>query len=328
MSGFLVDEVRESIYIREVYGKTLVELGREHPEIVVLDADLTSSTKTNLFGKEFPYRFFTMGVSEQDMMATAAGFALSGKIPFASTFAVFATGRAWEHVRQSIAFPKLNVKIVATHAGVTVGEDGATHQALEDIALMRVLPNMTVIVPADAIETEQAIRAIIERKGPVYVRLARAKFPTIFNKSYRFEVGKAPVLRDGKHVAIYAAGIMVSEALEAAKALEKEGILATVVNVATIKPLDLDTIVETARLAGAAVTAEEHNIIGGLGGAISEALSEHCPIPIRRVGMRDRFGASGDGMRLLEYFGLKARNIIQAVHDVLGFKSARKTASL
>src|SRR3990172_2283006 len=288
ISDFLVDEVTEHVYIRETYGKTLVELGREYPNIVVLDADLTVSTKTNLFGKEFPNRFFTMGVSEQDMMATAAGFALSGKIPFASTFAIFATGRAWEHVRQSIVFPKLNVKIVATHAGVTVGEDGATHQALEDIALMRVLPNMTVIVPADAVETEKVIRTIVNHNGPTYVRLARVKFPTIFKKSYEFEIGKARVLREGKHV----------------------------------------TIFKAASSTGAVVTAEDHNIVGGLGGAIAEVLGENYPTPMKRIGMKDRFGTSGDGLQLLEYFGLKARNIVQAAHELLEFNSQKKSVVL
>ncbi len=328
LSDFVVDEVTEHAYIRDVYGKTLVELGREYPDLVVLDADLTVSTKTNLFGKEFPSRFFTMGVSEQDMMATAAGFALAGKIPFASTFAVFATGRAWEHVRQSIAFPNLNVKIVATHAGVTVGEDGATHQALEDIALMRVLPNMTVIVPADAVETEQVIRTVIKNKGPTYVRLARAKFPTIFKKSYKFEVGKACVLREGKHVTIFAIGIVVYEAIEAAKILEKDGINACVVSVSTIKPIDVETIVKCAGLTGAVVTVEDHNIIGGLGGAIAEVLGEYCPTPMKRIGMKDRFGTSGDGLELLEHFGLKAKNIVQAVHEILEFNSQKKSVGL
>jgi transketolase len=328
ISDFLVDEVTENTYIRETYGKTIVELGREYPNIVVLDADLTVSTKTNLFGKEFPNRFFTMGVSEQDMMATAAGFALSGKIPFASTFAVFATGRAWEHIRQSIAFPKLNVKIVATHAGVTVGEDGATHQALEDIAIMRVLPNMTVIVPADAVETEKVIRTIVNHKGPVYVRLARAKFPTIFKKPYKFEIGKATVLRDGKHVTIFAIGIMVYEALEAAKILDKEGISACVVNVSTVKPLDVETIIKSASSTGAVVTAEDHNIIGGLGGAIAEILVENCPTPMKRIGVKDRFGTSGDGIQLLEYFGLKAKNIVHTVHELLEFNSQKRSVVL
>jgi transketolase len=328
MSDFVLDKITEHVYIRDAYGKTLVEMGREYPDLVVLDADLTVSTKTNLFGKEFPHRFFTMGVSEQDMMATAAGFALSGKIPFASTFAVFATGRAWEHVRQSIAFPKLNVKIVATHAGVTVGEDGATHQALEDIALMRVLPNMTVIVPADAVETEKVIRTIIEHKGPIYVRLARAKFPTIFKKPYEFEIGKARVLREGNHVTIFATGIMVYEALEAAKILEKDGISACVINVSTVKPIDVETIVKWAGTTGAVVTAEDHNIIGGLGGAIAEVLGEYCPTPMKRVGMKDRFGTSGDGLQLLEYFGLKAKNIIQAVHEILEFNSEKRSVGL
>jgi len=325
ISDFVVDEVTENAYIREAYGKTLVELGKEYPELVVLDADLTVSTKTNLFGKEFPRRFFTMGVSEQDMMATAAGFALAGKIPFASTFAVFATGRAWEHVRQSIAFPNLNVKIVATHAGVTVGEDGATHQALEDVALMRVLPNMTVIVPADAVETEKVIRTLVEHRGPAYVRLARAKFPTIFKKSYEFEIGKARVLREGNDVALFAAGIMVYEALEAAKILERDGISACVVNLSTIKPIDIETVVKWAGITGAVVTVEDHNIIGGLGGAVAEVLGEYCPTPMKRIGMRDRFGTSGDGLKLLEYFGLKAKNIVQAAHEILEFNSEKKS---
>ncbi|HSG30925.1 MAG TPA: transketolase family protein [Thermodesulfobacteriota bacterium] len=319
-SDYVLEQPGESIYIREVYGKTLVELGASHPDIVVLDADLTVSTKTNLFGKEYPDRFFTMGVSEQDMMATAAGFALAGKRPFASTFAVFATGRAWEHVRQSIAFPNLNVKIVATHAGVTVGEDGATHQALEDICLMRVLPNMRVIVPADAVETEQVIRTMADNEGPAYVRLARAKFPTIYNDKYKFELGKASILRHGNDVGIFAAGIMVSEALNAAKLLEEKGIDACVVNLATIKPIDIETVVSVAEKTGAVVTAEEHNIIGGLGGAVSEVLSEHCPTLVKRIGMKDRFGTSGNGMKLLEYFGLKAANISESCEQLLKSK--------
>ncbi|MEE9252426.1 MAG: transketolase family protein [Thermodesulfobacteriota bacterium] len=328
LSDFVLEEPGESTYIRDVYGKTLVELGREGRDIVVLDADLTVSTKTSYFGKEFPERFFTMGVSEQDMMATAAGFALSGKVPFASTFAVFATGRAWEHVRQSIAFPGLNVKIVATHAGVTVGEDGATHQALEDVALMRVLPNMKVIVPADAVETEQVIRAIVRDKGPVYVRLARVKFPTIFNESYRFDIGKARILRGGTDVTIFAIGIMVSEALEAARILVKGGVSACVVNVSSVKPIDVETIVKTASVTGAVVTAEDHSIIGGLGGAISEVLGEYCPTPIKRIGMRDRFGTSGNGMKLLEHFGLKARNIADAARGLLDINRRSESVGL
>lgn len=319
-SNVVLPEPGESIYIREVYGKTLVELGKSHKDIVVLDADLTVSTKTNMFGKEYPDRFFTMGVSEQDMMATAAGFALTGKTAFASTFAVFATGRAWEHVRQSIAFPKLNVKIVATHAGVTVGEDGATHQALEDICLMRVLPNMRVIVPADAVETEQVIKTITDNEGPVYVRLARAKFPTIYNSKYKFELGKASILKDGSDVGIFAVGIMVNEALQAAKLLQDQGISACVVNLSTIKPIDIDTVVSVAKKTKAVITAEEHNIIGGLGGAIAEVLSEHCPTPLKRIGMKDRFGTSGNGLKLLEYFGLKATNIAKAATEILNSK--------
>ena len=325
LSDFVLNKIRDDAYIREAYGKTLVDLGKSHPDLVVLDADLTVSTKTNLFGNEFPGRFFTMGVSEQDMMATAAGFALAGKIPFASTFAVFATGRAWEHIRQSIAFPNLNVKIVATHAGLTVGEDGATHQALEDIALMRVLPNMTVIVPADAVETEKVIRTIIDVEGPTYVRLARAKFPTIFKNTYQFEIGNAPILREGKHVAIFATGIMVSKSLEAAEFLKKEGLDAFVVNVSSIKPIDIETIVGLATETGAVVTAEDHNIIGGLGGAIAEVLGEHAPTPMKRIGMRDKFGTSGNGLELLEYFGLDSKDIVVAVHELLAYNSKSKS---
>jgi len=328
LNDFVLVQSSENVYIREVYGKTLVELGKENNEIVVLDADLTVSTKTNLFGKEYPDRFFTMGVSEQDMMATAAGFALAGKRPFASTFAIFATGRAWEHVRQSIAFPNLNVKIVATHAGLTVGEDGATHQALEDICLMRVLPNMRVIVPADAVETKQVIRTVFEDHGPVYVRLARAKFPTIFNEKYKFELGKAQILRDGNDIAILAVGIMVSEALEASRILEKQGIDACVVNVSTVKPIDVETIVNVAKKTGYVITVEDHNVIGGLGGAVAEVLSENCPVPLRRMGMMDRFGRSGDGLKLLEYFGLKAKNIVQSVHEVMGVDAQILSQSL
>ncbi len=319
-SDFVLPEPGENIYIREVYGKTLVDLGKDYEDLVVLDADLTVSTKTNMFGKEYPERFFTMGVSEQDMMATAAGFALAGKRPFASTFAVFATGRAWEHVRQSIAFPNLNVKIVATHAGVTVGEDGATHQALEDICLMRVLPNMRVVVPADAVETEQVIRTMTDNEGPAYVRLARAKFPTIYNDKYKFQLGKASILKQGGDMAIFAVGIMVSEALQAAKLLQEQGIDASVVNLSTIKPIDVETVVSVAEKTKAVITAEEHNVIGGLGGAVSEVLSEHCPVRIKRIGMQDQFGTSGNGMKLLEYFGLKAKNIASAATHILEFK--------
>lgn len=324
LAPFVLPSPGESVAIREVYGHTLVELGAENPDIVVLDADLTVSTKTAYFGKAYPERFFTMGVSEQDMIGTAAGLALSGKLPFASTFAMFATGRAWEHVRQSVAFQNTNVKIVATHSGVTVGEDGATHQALEDIALMRVLPNMTVIVPADPVETRQVIRKVAETVGPTYVRLSRIKFPTLFSEDYEFEIGKAHVLREGDDVTIFAAGIMVSESLAAAELLANDGVSAHVVNVSTIKPLDSAGILDAAVRTGAVVTAEEHNIIGGLGGAISELLSESSPMPVRRIGMRDQYGTSGNGMKLLEYFGLKATNIADAARTLLerGAKSS------
>lgn len=316
---FVNENNGERAYIREAYGNTLIELGSVNEDVVVLDADLTVSTKTNLFGEKYPERFFTMGVSEQDMMATAAGFSLAGKRPYASTFAVFATGRAWEHIRQSIAFPNLNVKIVSTHAGVTVGEDGATHQALEDIALMRVLPNMRVVVPADSLETEQVIRSTLNDDGPMYVRLARAKFPTIFNELYKYELGKAKVLKEGNDVSIFAIGILVYEAMEAAKILDSEGINACVVNVSTVKPIDVDTIVELAGKTGAVVTAEDHSINGGLGGVISEILGENCPTPIKRIGMYDRFGTSGNGLELINYFGMDATSIVDAVHELLNF---------
>jgi transketolase len=258
----------EKIATREAYGQTLVYLGEINEAVVVLDADLSKSTKTELFARRFPHRFFDMGIAEQNMLGTAAGLALAGKIPFVSSFAIFATGRAFEQIRNSVAYPQLNVKIAASHAGITVGEDGASHQALEDLALMRVLPHMTVIVPADAEETRQAVLAAVAYQGPVYLRLGRLAVPVIYGEDYQFRIGKAGYLRQGKDATLIAAGIMVAKALEAAKLLEAEGYAVTVINMATLKPIDTEVVVSAARETGAIVTAEEHNIIGGLGSAV------------------------------------------------------------
>ena len=283
------------IATRDAYGDALVSLGKKRNDVVVLDADLSGSTKTSKFAKAFPDRFFNIGIAEQDMMGTAAGLAIGGKLPFVSTFAVFATGRAWEQVRQSICYPNLSVKIVASHAGVTVGEDGGSHQSVEDIAVMRVIPHMTVIVPADGPETVQAIEAVAEHKGPCYVRVGRNKVPTLYGPDYKFKIGKAHVFNEGKDAAIIAAGIMVAEALKARELLKAEGIDAGVINLSTIKPLDADAVIAAAKRCGAIVTAEEHSIIGGLGGAVAEALAESAPVPMVRIGVKDAFGNSGGG---------------------------------
>lgn len=302
---------------REAYGKALVALGAENPDIVVLEADLSKSTKTADFAKHYPERFFNMGIAEANMMGTAAGFATTGKIPFASTFAVFATGRAFEQIRNSIAYPKLNVKIAATHAGVTVGEDGGSHQAIEDVAIMRALPNMTVLVPADGEETRQAIYAAAAHKGPVYIRMGRLDVPLLFDEKYTFEIGKANVIREGSDVAIFANGVMVAAALEAAEELAGRGLQVAVVNVASVKPLDEETIIRMAKATGAVVTAEEHTIIGGLGSAVAEVLAENVPTPMVRVGLKDSFGQSGRPNELLEKYGLTATDIVKAVDEVL-----------
>lgn len=310
-----------SIATRDAYGKTLMSLGEENGDIVVLDADLSSSTKTVMFAKQFPDRFFNMGIAEQNLMGTAAGFAASGKIPFASTFAVFATGRAYEPIRNVIAYPRLNVKIAATHAGLSVGEDGASHQCLEDIALMRIIPNMTVLCPADGIETEAAVRAAAGYKGPVYIRLGRSKVPIIYEEHcYNFQWGKGITLKDGDDVTIIATGIMVSMALEAAKDLKAGGVSARVINMHTIKPIDVELIKKAAVETGAIVTAEEHSIIGGLGSAITETLCEEMPVPVIRVGTKDTFGESGTAEELLIKYGLTPGCILQAVERVLKLK--------
>ncbi len=305
---------------REAYGKTLARLGAVNKNIVVLDADLSKSTKTADFAAVFPERFFDMGVAEQNMLGTAAGLAAAGKIPFASSFAVFATGRAFEQIRNSIAYPKLNVKIAATHAGISVGEDGASHQSIEDISLMRTLPNMTVIVPADAVETEKAVEAAIEVKGPVYLRLGRLGLPVLFDESYRFEVGRAVTLREGSDVTVMACGLMVGQAVEAAEMLAGENISARVINMHTIKPIDRDIIIKAARETGAVVTAEEHSIIGGLGSAVAEVLVQSEPVPQEMVGVRDTFGESGPPSELLQKYGLMAGDIAAAAKKVMGRK--------
>lgn len=298
---------------RQSYGEALVELGKVNNDVVVLDADLAGATKTNMFSKEFPERFFDMGIAEQDMIATAAGFATCGKIPFASTFAVFATGRVYDQIRNSICYPNLNVKIGATHAGITVGEDGATHQMLEDINLMRGLPNMTVISPADDAESKWAVNEAAKINGPVYIRFGRASTPAIYDENTKFEFGKAIMHGEGTDATVFATGIMVAEALKAQEALREEGINVRVVDIHTIKPIDDEMIVKCAKETKKLISIEEHSVIGGLGTAISEILTEKCPAKLVRIGMKDCFGKSGSAGELLKYYGLTAKEIIEEV---------------
>ncbi len=305
---------------RVEYGKTLVKLGEEYPDIVVLDADLSGSTQTKHFAQAFKDRFFNMGIAEQDLMGTAAGLALGGKIPFASTFAMFATGRAWEQIRQTIAYGNLNVKIVASHGGVTVGEDGGSHQALEDLALMRILPNMVVLAPADGPETRAMTRWAAAYRGPVYLRTGRMAVPVIYDDGYRFELGRGSLLRDGRDVTLMGLGVMVHACLEAAELLAAAGVSARVVNLSCLKPLDWELVAACARETGAVVTAEEHMVTGGLGSAVSEVLSEYCPVPLKRVGLRDTFGISGKPEMLLQHFGLTAADVAAAARQVLARK--------
>lgn len=307
------------IATREAYGKALAEFGADE-KIVVLDADLSKSTKTASFQAEHPDRFFNMGIAEANMMCVAAGLSTCGKIPFASTFAIFAAGRACEQVRNSICYPKLNVKIGATHSGITVGEDGASHQMLEDISNMRVLPNMTVISPADAVETRLAVKAAIEHNGPVYLRLGRLAVPVIFDETYEFELGKGVQLREGTDVTIVATGLMVHEALEAHDMLKEKGISARVINIHTIKPIDGDILEKAAKETGAIVTAEEHNIIGGLGSAVTETLAERCPVPVLRIGTKDKFGKSGKPPLLMKEYELTAADIAKKAEAVIALK--------
>jgi transketolase len=302
---------------RKQYGKALVELGKERGDIVVLDADLSSSTRTADFAAAFPERFFNCGIAEQNMMDTAAGLAVSGKTVFASTFAVFGTGRCYDQIRQSIAYPKLNIKIVLSHAGITVGGDGASHQIIEDIALMRVLPNMTVIVPVDSQETYRVVKKIAKEKGPFYVRIGRADVPTVTDEDTKFDINQAPVMRDGKDITLIGCGIMVSRCLDAADELSKHGVDARVINLHTIKPIDEKTIVRAARETGGVVTAEEHSVMMGMGSAVAMTLVENFHVPMKRVGIPDVFGESGACDELMDKYGLTSDNIVEAAHDVL-----------
>ncbi len=308
------------IATREAYGKALVKLGEINEKVVVLDADLSKSTKTADFKKAFPDRFFNMGIAEQNLIGAAAGLSTAGKIPFASTFAMFAAGRAFEVIRNSVCYPKLNVKICATHAGLTVGEDGASHQSVEDVAIMRSIPNMTVIVPADGVETEKVIFEIAKYHGPVYVRLGRAAVPNLFGESYEFEIGKGVQVKEGMDATIIACGIMVNEAVKAQAILKEEGIEVRIINMATIKPIDKEIIIKAAKETGAIVTAEEHNIIGGLGSAVSEVVGENYPVPVKMVGVKDTFGESGTPNDLLEKYGLTANEIVKAVKEAMNKK--------
>ena len=305
------------IATRDAFGEVLVELGERYENLVVLTADLAESTRTYKFANRFPNRFFNIGVAEQNMMGIAAGLASCGKIVVASSFAIFASGRAWEQVRYSICHSYLNVKIVATHGGISVGEDGSSHQAAEDISLMRTIPGMRVLVPADAAETKKAVEVAVETEGPFYIRLGRPKVPLIFEDELPFQLGKGYKLTEGSDVTIFACGIMLSQALEAEKNLRKEGIRSQVINMSTIKPIDRQIIIEAAKSTGAIVTAEEHQVIGGLGSAVSEVLSENIPTPLERVGLRDRFGESGKPQKLFEKYGLTAGHIEEAVKKVL-----------
>ena len=302
---------------REAYGEALVELGKINENVVVLDADLSGSTKTNMFKKAFPERHFNVGIAEADLIGTAAGFATCGKVAFASTFAMFAAGRAFEQIRNTVAYPKLNVKIAPTHAGISVGEDGGSHQSVEDIAIMRAIPGMVVLSPADATETKKMVFAAAEYDGPVYIRMGRLNVPVLFDDNYDFQIGIANTLRDGKDVTIASTGLMTAEALKAAEELEKEGISVRVINVGTIKPLDGETILKAAQETKFIVTAEEHSVIGGLGSAVSEFLSEVHPTKVKKVGIYDKFGQSGTGEELLQKYELTAEKLISVIKENL-----------
>lgn len=312
-------EVKKSA-TRDGYGKGLIELGRMNKDFIVMDADLAGATRTGKFKSEFPDRFYNCGIAEQNMMSIAAGFAATGKTVFASSFAMFAAGRAFEQVRNSIGYPHLNVKIGATHAGVSVGEDGATHQCCEDIALMRTIPGMTIINPADEVEAKMAVIKAAEHDGPVYMRFGRLAVPVVFDDDYDFEIGKGVELKEGSDVTIIATGLMVAEAIEAYDILAKEGISARIINMATIKPIDADIIVKAAKETGAIVTAEEHSVIGGLGSAVCEVLAEEIPTPVVRVGVKDTYGISGPANELLEYHKLTAPHIAEAAKQAIAKK--------
>ena len=311
-----MSEVKK-IATRESYGNALVEIGKEHDDLVVLDADLAAATKTGIFKKEFPDRHLDCGIAEANMMGIAAGLSTCGKVPFASTFAMFAAGRAFEQVRNTIGYPHLNVKIGATHAGISVGEDGATHQCNEDIALMRTIPGMTIINPCDDIEARAAVKAAYEMDGPVYLRFGRLAAPVINKEDYQFEIGKGVMMREGSDVTIVATGLMVSNVLEAAEKLAGDGINAEVINIHTIKPLDEDMIIESAKKTGRVITVEEHSVIGGLGSAVCDALCEKCPTPVTKLGVNDMFGHSGPALELLKEFKLDGDGIYSQVKNIM-----------
>ena len=306
-------DINKKIATRQSYGEILEQIGEENENIVVLDADLSTATKTSIFAKKFKNRFFDMGIAEQDMIGTAAGFATCGKIPFASTFAVFAAGRAYDQIRNSVCYPNLNVKICATHAGVTVGEDGATHQMLEDIAMMRTLPNLKVFSPSDDIETKFIIKEISKLNGPCYVRLSRLATPTIYDENEKFEIGKAKQIGKGQDATIFSTGVCVAEALKAKEELEKQGKYVRVVDIHTIKPIDKETIIRCAKETEKLITVEDHNIIGGLGSAICEVLAEEFPTKVTRLGINDTFGKSGNAVELMKYFEIDSQAIVNAV---------------
>ena len=303
---------------RDGYGKGLVALGAEHEDIVVLDADLAGSTKTGMFLKAYPDRHFNCGIAEGNMMSVAAGLAASGMTPFASSFAMFASGRAFEQIRNSIGYPHLNVKIGATHGGMSVGEDGASHQCCEDFALMRSIPSMVVLCPADGVEAEAAVKAAYEHKGPVYLRFGRLAVPVFHEEGFTFRIGKGEVIREGNDVAIIANGLMVYEAIQAGEELEKAGINARIINMSTVKPIDEELVLKAAKECGKIITCEEHSVIGGLGEAVCSFLSENCPTPVRRIGVNDQFGCSGPANQVLEKYGLCASNIVKVTKEFLG----------
>ncbi len=318
MVNIMADVIKTAT--RDAYGKALVELGQKNEKVIVLDADLAKATKTIAFKKEFPERFFDTGIAECNMMGVAAGLAAVGYTVFASSFAMFAAGRAFEQIRNSIGYTHLNVKIGATHAGISVGEDGASHQCCEDIALMRTIPGMTVINPADDVEARLAVMAAAEMDGPVYLRFGRLATPRLFDESYKFEIGKGVELKEGKDVTIIATGLMVNEALIAAESLKAEGIDARVINMATIKPIDKDIVIKAAKETGVIVTAEEHSVIGGLGSAVADVVCEACPVPVLRVGVEDTYGASGPAVEMLKIYGLTAENIVAKAKAAVALK--------
>ena len=308
----------KKVATRDAYGKALAALGAEHDNLVVLDADLANATKTQTFQKAFPHRHFDCGIAEANMICVAAGMSTTGLVPFASSFAMFASGRAFEQVRNSIGYPHLNVKIGATHGGISVGEDGASHQCCEDFALMRSIPGMTIICPADGVEAEAAVKAAYEMDGPVYLRFGRLAIPVFHEEGFHFQIGKGEVLRDGTDVAIIANGLLVYEAIQAGEALAEMGINAMVINMATVKPLDEELVLSAAKKCGKVITCEEHSVIGGLGEAVCSLLSEKLPTPVRRIGVNDEFGHSGPAAALLKQFGLSAEHIVEVAKDFCG----------